>query len=94
MLFLCFQTFAQDIKSKSLNGEGDRAAIEISVVGNRIYIENAPVGKRIEILSILGLKVSESEIKTSSGEYILNVPKGYYILRIKDTDTIRKIAVR
>ena len=91
MMFICFQTFAQDTKSKSLSGDNDRPAI-VTVVGNKIYTENAPVGKKIEIFSVVGLKVKEIEIKTSSEEHVLSIPKGYYILRV--SDTVRKIAIR
>ncbi len=91
---ICFQTFAQDTKSKSLEDSEDnaRTAIEVTVVGNKISTENAPIGKMIEIYSIVGLKVHEIEIKLSTTEYTLSVPKGYYILRIDNT--VRKIAIR
>ena len=92
MIFVCFQTFSQDARSKSLSGDNDRAAIEITIVGSRVYIENAPIGKKIEVFSVVGLKVYEIEIKNSSGDYTLNVPKGYYILRVNDI--VRKIAIR
>ena len=95
VMFICFQTLAQDTKSKSLSENSDRAAIEITVVGNKIYIENAPVGKKIEVFSIVGLKVQEIEIKNPTADYTLNVPKGYYILRINDPNApIRKTAIR
>ena len=93
LTFVCFQAFTQDVK-KLQNTDGERAAIEMSVVGNKIIIENAPVGKKIEIFSVIGLKITEIEIKTSSGEYILNAPKGYYILKVNDNYTVRKIAIR
>jgi len=84
---------AQEVKPKlSENAGSDRAAIEISIVGNKIFIENAPIGKKIEIFSVVGLKVSEIEIKNSSGEYSLNASKGYYILKI--SDTFRKVVIR
>ncbi len=99
LLFLfacvCFQTTVlaqQDIKPKSVNMVDTDRIIEMNVVGNKIFTENAPLGKKIEIFSVVGVKVAEIEIKTSSGEYILNVPKGYYILKINDT--VRKVAIR
>ena len=94
MMFICFQTLAQDTKSKSLSGDNDRTATEITVVGNKIYTENAPIGKRIEIFSVVGLRVHEIEIKTPTTEYILPIPKGYYILRVPGTETVKKIAIR
>ena len=37
-------------------------------------------------------KVKEIEMKQPSGEYYINLAKGYYIIRI--ADTVRKIALR
>ena len=95
LAYICFQTAVlaqQDAKSKVISNDADHV-VEMYAVGNKIYTENAPIGKRIEIFSVVGLKVAEIEIKTPTGEYFPNVPKGYYILRIKDTDTIRKVAI-
>ena len=95
LAYMCFQTavFAQQDTKKPVSNDPDRA-VEMTVVGNKIYVENAPVGKRIEVFSVVGLKVADFEIKTPSGEHLLSVPKGYYILRISDTETIKKVAIR
>jgi len=94
LAYMCFQTSVlaqQDLKQKAVNGDTDHA-IEMYVVGNKIYTENAPIGKKIEVLSIVGPKVAEFEIKSPNGEYFLTVPKGFYILRLNDT--VRKVAIR
>lgn len=66
--------------------------IEVNVIDNRIIVSNAPVNAKMEIYNIIGTKVSEVEIKQSSGEYTLPLSKGYYIVRI--ADTVRKIVIR
>lgn len=66
--------------------------VEISVIGNRLKVENATVGNKLEIYSVVGVKVLEIEIKQTSGEYTLNIAKGYYIVRINET--VRKIVIR
>lgn len=66
--------------------------IEVSVTDNRIKVTNAPVGSKLEIYSVVGIKVIELDIKNSSGEYPVNIAKGYYIVRIGET--VRKIAIR
>ena len=66
--------------------------LEISVHGDRIRVENAPVGSLLEIYSVVGIKVREIEIKQPTAEYTLNIAKGYYIIRIGDT--VRKVAIR
>ena len=66
--------------------------VEISVFENRIRVENAPVGSKLEIYSVVGIKVKELEVKQPSGEYVVDIAKGYYIVRIGET--VRKIAIR
>lgn len=66
--------------------------IEISVVGNKLTVNNAVVGSKLEIYSVVGVKVLEIEIKYTSGDYTINISKGYYIVRIGET--VRKIVIR
>jgi len=90
-----FSASAQTVKSNSsiyATKLQDSPPIEISVQDNRIIISNAPIGSTLEIYSVVGIKVREIEIKQSSGEYPVNIAKGYYIIRI--ADTVRKIAIR
>ena len=70
----------------------DPEGIEITCSENRIHVTNAPVGSKVEIYSVVGIKVKEIEIKQSTAEYTLNIAKGYYIIRI--ADTVRKVAIR
>lgn len=67
-------------------------SIQITVTDNRISVVNAPVGSKLEIFSVVGLKVREIEMKQASGEYVVNISKGYYIIRIEET--VRKVAIR
>ncbi len=84
--------FSQETKPKITIVDTDRTTIELTIVGNKLNVENAPVGKKIQIFSVIGLKVAEIEMKNQSGEYTLNIPKGYYILKFGET--ARKIAIR
>ena len=70
----------------------DPEAIEITSSENRIQVYNAPVGSKLEIYSVVGIKVKENEIKQPTAEYTLSIAKGYYIIRI--ADTVRKVAIR
>ena len=69
----------------------DPSPIEITAYENRIKVENAPVGSILEIYSVVG-KVKEIEVKQSTAEYVVDIAKGYYIIRIGDT--VRKVAIR
>lgn len=72
--------------------QADPSEIEITSAENRLQVSNAPVGSKLEIYSVVGIKVKEIEIKQSTAEYTLNIAKGYYIIRIGDT--VRKVAIR
>jgi hypothetical protein len=66
--------------------------VEVVATDNRIKVFNAPAGSRLEIYSVVGIKVVDIEMKQSSGEYVVNIAKGYYIIRIGET--VRKVAIR
>jgi len=66
--------------------------LNVTSVENKIIVSNAPANSMMEIYNIIGTKIKEIEIKQSSGEYTLNLPKGYYIIRV--ADTVRKIVIR
>lgn len=86
---------AQSVKSTTITNASklpEPEPIEISVHDGRIIVANAPKGSVLEIYSVVGIKVREIEMKQSSGEYPVNIAKGYYIIRIEDT--VRKIAIR
>ena len=70
----------------------EKPSVEVVAVDNRIKVTNAPVGSKLEIYSVVGIKVVEIEITQSSGEYTVNIAKGYYIIRIGET--VRKVAIR
>lgn len=66
--------------------------ISISAYDNKIVVKNAPIGSKLEIYSVVGIRVKELEMKQPDGEYTVNIAKGYYIIRI--SDTVRKVAIR
>ena len=55
---------------------------EMTVVNNRLYLKNAPVGKRVEVITIIGNKIREIQITSSEFEYELNLPRAIYIFRM------------
>ncbi len=81
---------AQEAKQKPVSGSEKN--IELIVNGNQVFVRNAESGQLLEIYSVVGLKVDEIVMKSSPSEYVLNVPKGYYILKIGDV--VRKVAIK
>lgn len=67
-------------------------SVEISAYDNKIVVENAPAGSKLEIYSVVGIRVKEIPMKQPSGEYTVDIAKGYYIVRIGDT--VRKVSIR
>lgn len=67
-------------------------SIKISAYENKIVVENAPVGSKLEIYSVVGIRVKEIPMKQPDGEYTVDIAKGYYIIRIGET--VRKVAIR
>lgn len=95
ILFFSFSLFAQENKEKivvPVPVSDTVPVIDISVVGNKIIIQNAVVGKRLEIYSVIGKKIGDIEIKHTSAEYPLTVPRGYYILKVEEI--VRKVAIK
>jgi hypothetical protein len=68
------------------------APVDVVAIDNRIKVCNATPGSRLEIYSVVGVKVADIEIKRSCGEYVVSIAKGYYIIRIGET--VRKVAIR
>ena len=73
-------------------GAEKKDSVEISAYDNKIVVENAPAGSKLEIYSVVGIRVKEIPMKQPSGEYTVDIAKGYYIVRIGDT--VRKVSIR
>lgn len=67
-------------------------SIKISAYENTIRVENVTIGSKLEIYSVVGIKVKEIPMKQPSGDYPVDIAKGYYIVRIGET--VRKVAIR
>lgn len=83
-------TFGQTTPKKPAVEETDSP--EISVVDNKLYVKNARIGSELEVITIVGNKVKSIKMKTSQGEYELNLPKGIYIFRLEGV--VRKFVIK
>jgi hypothetical protein len=94
-IFLFLMLFAPLIAQKS-----ERVAVAVSqesIVtiyqkGKTLQIQNAPVGEKLQILSIVGVRVYEKRIDSTFMEIPLDLPKGYYI--VKAGSIVRKISFK
>jgi len=96
MAFFSLQSAAQtqqNAKAKpAVVAVADTSAIKISYDSNRISVKNAPIGGKLIVHSVVGPKIKEFELKTSSGEYVINLSRGIYILKIGET--VQKCVVK
>lgn len=74
------------------NNEEPQEKTKIRLTGNRLIIEELPQDGILEIYNIMGAKVYNRRAKAGTNEYILSLPKGYYIVKIGKFT--RKIAVK
>ena len=83
---------AKKLKATHAIKQAEPDSIEISAYDNKVVVKNAPIGSKLEIYSVVGIRVKEIELKQPDGEYTVNIAKGYYIVRIGET--VRKVAIR
>jgi hypothetical protein len=69
-----------------------KAEVSVVAITNRIKVLNAPKGSKLEIYSIVGIKVYEADIQQENCEYAVDIARGYYIVRIGEA--VCKIAIR
>ena len=88
----CFGTvaFAQTKKQTAVVEE--IVIPEMYVANNRLTLRNAPVGRYVEIFTILGNRVKQIEIKSPEGEYDLNLPRAIYIFKLDGV--VKKFVIR
>ena len=85
-----FQGFTQS-NDKVVN-EIPQETVRITIADNRLIVENLQKDTVIEIYNIVGRKVAAVKAKAGYGEYLLNLSKGYYIVKVENT--VKKVAIK
>jgi hypothetical protein len=83
--------FSQEKKEK-ISATEESVLPELSVVNNILYIKNAPVGRRVDVITIVGNKVLEIDIKTTNVTFTLDLPKAIYIFKLDGV--VRKFVIK
>jgi Trk K+ transport system NAD-binding subunit len=83
--------YAQSKREKVAMAE-ETLVPELSVVNNTLYIKNAPIGARLQIITIVGNKVRDIEIKSSDTTIELNLQTAIYIFKLEGV--VRKFIIR
>lgn len=98
VLVTCLMLFAFGLTANSQQAQNKTMVeefvsdVRITIAANKLIVENVPKDGMFEVFSIVGVKVYGEKIKAGTNEYTLNLPKGYYIVKIGDI--VKKIAVR
>lgn len=93
LLFFAAPTLqAQEKNEQETTLQNEQSQIVISVIDNTMRIEKAPLNAVAEIYNILGVKVLSINIESSDQTIHLNLPKGYYILKLETI--VRKIVIK
>lgn len=66
--------------------------ININYLNGKLSIESAPINSSVEIFSMLGVSVFHDIIFESKQYFLLDLKKGYYIVKI--AGTTKKISVK
>jgi hypothetical protein len=90
--FACITAIGFSKENSGMFYTADTQATEISIIGNKIYVQNLPTGGKLQVFSVLGVNVATVDVKAGSGEYAISLPKGYYIVKIGDV--VRKVAIK
>jgi len=95
LMILSFQVsvFSQENKNRKEPVTIEEPATpEMNVYNNKLYITNAPVGKQVEVITIIGNKIREIRITSSDFEYPLNLPRAIYLFKLDGM--VRKFVVK
>jgi hypothetical protein len=77
-----FSAFSQNKEKKDSVMIAEVIVPEMSVSNNKLYLKNAPVGKKVEIITIIGNRVRNIQIKSPNEEFELNLPRAIYIFKM------------
>jgi hypothetical protein len=94
VLVLAFATLAPLAAEKSEKVAVAMPETTISLIqtGKTLQLQNATVGEKMEVLSIVGVRIVEKKIESANQSFTLELPKGYYIVKIGTA--VRKISIK
>ncbi len=92
-LWFAFPVGAQeDRRQEHPADERPQATLVLTVTDNRVRIQNAVPGTLMEVYNILGVKLLTVRIEAEDHTVTLDIPKGYYILKIGNV--ARKVVIK
>jgi hypothetical protein len=95
LAFLAMFTFSPLFAEKSEKAAASAsqdAVLSVLQNGKTLQLQNATVGDKLEVLSIVGVRVFEKRLESPNQTINLDLPKGYYIVKVGNA--VRKISVK
>ena len=95
IVFLFFMFLAPVIaqrSEKAVSTVSQESGVTIYLKGKLLIVQNASIGEKIDVLSIVGVRVYEKRVDSTYVEITLEIPKGYYIVKVGTV--VRKIAFK
>ncbi|HPW70862.1 MAG: T9SS type A sorting domain-containing protein [Bacteroides graminisolvens] len=68
------------------------AEIVITYSGNELSVKNVTPGSSIDIYTVFGVKVLSIPSESANKETDLNLPKGYYLVRVGNV--VKKLVIK
>lgn len=90
--FLSYPVVYAQEGRKSLPIDNEQTSVTLTVIGNNVRVQNATPGSVLEVYNVLGMKVASIKIDSVDKVITLNLPKGWYILKIENI--ARKVAIK
>lgn len=90
--FLSYPVVYAQEGRKSLPIDNEQTSVTLTVIGNTVRVLNAAPGSVLEVYNVLGMKVASIKIDSVDKVITLNLPKGWYILKIENI--ARKVAIK
>ncbi|SHE92134.1 Por secretion system C-terminal sorting domain-containing protein [Bacteroides luti] len=90
--FLSYPVVYAQEGRKSLPIDNEQTSVTLTVIGNTVRVLNATPGSVLEVYNVLGMKVASIKIDSVDKVITLNLPKGWYILKIENI--ARKVAIK
>lgn len=86
--------WAQDgRKQEAARKEQPSSAVVLTVsADNRVRVQNAEPGARMEVYNIVGVRLTTIRIESADVTVQVNLPKGYYIFKIGNV--VRKVVIK
>lgn len=92
LVILCAPLSAQKSEKAAPPVTQETTGVTIFVKGSTLQLQNATVGEKVQVLSIVGVRVFQKKVESVNQDFDLDLPKGYYIVKIGTV--VRKISLK